>query len=265
MSDLMVKPVDVLGDTVMAAKDSDGTIWVGIKWICQGMGMSDGHYKRQIKNIQKDLLLKNSGSNLILNKGSGEREVFCLKLDYLPIWLAKISITPKIQQDHPELADKLLEYQLKAKDILAAAFMPKKGAPQTIPEQIQLLAQGNVELNKRVDGIQAEVENIKSDLPILPLEAYEIEKTVRRKGAEVLGGKKSQAYNDRGLRQKLYNDLYANLKHNFDVRTYKAIRRKDVEKAVQIVNEYKPPLFLAVQIEATNAQESLDLTGGDSE
>lgn len=139
------------------------------------------------------------------------------------------------------------------------------GVPHTIPEQIQLLAQGNVELNKRVDGIQAEVENIKSDLPILPLEAYEIEKTVRRKGVEVLGGKKSQAYNDRGLRQKLYNDLYANLKHNFDVRTYKAIRRKDVEKAVQIVNEYKPPLFLAVQIEATNAQESLDLAGGDSE
>lgn len=136
------------------------------------------------------------------------------------------------------------------------------GVPQTIPEQIQLLAQGNVELNKRVDDIQAEVENIKSDLPILPLEAYEIEKTVRRKGTEVLGGKKSQAYNDRGLRQKLYNDLYANLKHNFDVRTYKAIRRKDVEKAVQIVNEYKPPLFLAVQIEATNAQESLDLEGG---
>lgn len=136
------------------------------------------------------------------------------------------------------------------------------GIPQTIPEQIQLLAQGNVELNKRVDDIQAEVENIKSDLPILPLEAYEIEKTVRRKGTEVLGGKKSQAYNDRGLRQKLYNDLYANLKHNFDVRTYKAIRRKDVEKAVQIVNEYKPPLFLAVQIEATNAQESLDLEGG---
>lgn len=139
------------------------------------------------------------------------------------------------------------------------------GVPQTIPEQIQLLAQGNVELNKRVDDIQAEVENIKSDLPILPLEAYEIEKTVRRKGAEVLGGKKSQAYNDRGLRQKLYNDLYANLKHNFDVRTYKAIRRKDVEKAVQIVNEYKPPLFLAVQIEATNTQKSIDLTGGDSE
>lgn len=139
------------------------------------------------------------------------------------------------------------------------------GVPQTIPEQIQLLAQGNVEVNQRVDVLTDRIDKIESDLPILPLEAYEIEKVVRRKGVEVLGGKKACAYNDRSLRQKLYNDLYANLKHNFDVRTYKAIRRKDVEKAVQIVNEYKPPLFLAVRIEATNVQESLDLSGGNSE
>lgn len=46
MSDLMVKPVDVLGDTVMAAQDSEGVIWVGIRWMCQGMGMSNRHYKK---------------------------------------------------------------------------------------------------------------------------------------------------------------------------------------------------------------------------
>lgn len=88
--------------------------------------MTDGQYKRQITNIQKDLLLKNSGANLNLNKSSREREIFCIKLDYLPIWLAKISITPTMKKDHPELADKLLEYQLKAKDILVAAFLPQQ-------------------------------------------------------------------------------------------------------------------------------------------
>ena len=61
-----------------------------------------------------------------LNKSSREREIFCIKLDYLPIWLAKISITPTMKKDHPELADKLLEYQLKAKDILVAAFLPQQ-------------------------------------------------------------------------------------------------------------------------------------------
>lgn len=135
MSEFKIQNVDVLGDNIVAAQDQRGTIWVGIRWMCQGMGMTDGQYKRQITNIQKDLLLKNSGANLNLNKGSGEREVFCIKLDYLPIWLAKISITPTIKKEHPELADKLLEYQLKAKDILAAAFLPQQPArPLSVSE-----------------------------------------------------------------------------------------------------------------------------------
>lgn len=125
MNDLVVKSVDLFGDTVMAAQDNAGNIWVGVRWICEGLGMTEGHMKRQIANIKKDLTLSRGGSNLLLNKGSGEREVFCLKLDYVPLWLAKVNITPTIQAERPELADKLLEYQLKAKDILADAFLPK--------------------------------------------------------------------------------------------------------------------------------------------
>lgn len=180
MNDMIVKNVNVLGNDVMAARDSNGIIWVGVKWMCQAMGMSEGQWKRQITNIQKDLLLKSSGSNLVLNKGSGERAVFCIQNDYLPIWLAKISITKSIQKNNPDLADKLLDYQLKAKDILANAFLPKQEPPNTVAGQIQLLAQGNVELNKRVDTIQADLQSLKMDLPILPIEADRIPVSVSK-------------------------------------------------------------------------------------
>lgn len=264
MNNLIVKNVDVFGDSVMAAMDKEGIIWVGIRWLCQGMGMTEGQFKRQIKNIQSDLLLSSSGSNLILNKGFGERETFCLKLDYLPIWLAKINITQKTKEERPEFAKKLFSYQLKAKDILAAAFLPKQqteNLPMTTQEQIKLLAQGNVELNQRVDkvtedvqSVREEIETLKNELPILPLEADNIVNAVKKKGVEVLGGKASGAYNNRNVRQKLYNDLYGNLKHNFNVRTYKAIQRKDAQKAVMIVNQYTPPLFLQEQIEGMNGK-----------
>ena len=120
--------------------------------------------------------------------------------------LQKINITKTMLQDHPELADKLLEYQLKAKDILAEAFLPKqKEFPRTTQAQIQLLAQGNVELNQRVDevtedvkSVKEEMQMIKDELPILPLEADNIVCAVKRKGVEVLGGKSASAYNDRG-------------------------------------------------------------------
>lgn len=49
MSNLITKPVDVLGSQVMAAKDSEGQIWAGVRWFCQGLDFSKGQIDRQIK------------------------------------------------------------------------------------------------------------------------------------------------------------------------------------------------------------------------
>lgn len=133
------------------------------------------------------------------------------------------------------------------------------GVPQTIPEQIQLLAQGNVELNKRVDDIQADLESLKMDLPILPIEADRITEAVKKKGVTILGGKESNAYNNRNLRQKLYNNLYANLKYNFGVKSYKSIKRSQCDKAVEIIQKYEPPFFLSEMIQNENAQQEMRL------
>lgn len=133
------------------------------------------------------------------------------------------------------------------------------GAPKTIPEQIQLLAQGNVELNQRVDTLTERMDKIEMDLPVLPLEADQITEAVRRKGVSVLGGKQSAAYSNRGLRQKVYNNLYANLKYNFGIKSYKAIKRSQCDKAVEIVNEWNPPVFLSDEINACNSQLRFDV------
>lgn len=246
----------------MAAQDNDGTIWIAVRWMCDALNMTEGQMKRQIKNIQNDELFSGSGSNQILNKGSGERDVFCLKLDYIPMWLAKINITQKTREERPEFSKKLLEYQLKAKDILAAAFLPQQHMPQTTDGKIALLAQGHTELKAEVDSIREDLESLKMDLPILPIEADKITEAVRKKGIAVLDGKQSNAYNNRGLRQKLYNNLYSNLKYNFGVKSYKSIKRSQCDKAIEVIQRYEPPFFLAQQIESANAQQTLDLEGG---
>lgn len=129
--------------------------------------------------------------------------------------------------------------------------------PMTVPEQIKLLAQGHTELKAEVDEIRSDLESLKMDLPILPIEADKITEAVRKKGVSVLGGKQSNAYGNRSLRQKLYNSLYANLKYNFGVKSYKAIKRRECDKAVEIICKYEPPFFLAQQIENENAQQNL--------
>ena len=131
MQGLAVKDVEFNGAVLRAAQVED-VIWVGVKWVCDGLGLSKGQIKRERKRLQEDLILSKGGRNLVLPTNGGNQEVLCLMLDYLPLWLAKISITPTMKRENPELVDKLVEYQLKAKDVLAKAFLSKR-KEETIP------------------------------------------------------------------------------------------------------------------------------------
>lgn len=125
MNGLIVKGVDLMGDTVMAAKDKDGNIWAGVSYFCNALGMQKWQKDKQIQKVQSDKALSRGCSKFGAGVFDPNNETVALRIDFIPMWLAKINITDKMQNEHPELADKLLEYQLKAKDILADAFLPK--------------------------------------------------------------------------------------------------------------------------------------------
>lgn len=141
--------------------------------------------------------------------------------------------------------------------------------PLTLQQQIQTIAKGTDELYHRVDEVtedvktvKQEIEALKDDLPLFPNEAEKISNAAKKKGVEVLGGKQSNAYKDKSLQHKVYTNIYANLKYNFKVSSYKSIKRGNRYEALRIVEEYKPPYFLAEQIANINAQQTLDLEGG---
>lgn len=129
-----------------------------------------------------------------------------------------------------------------------------KSISLTTAQQIQLLAQGNVELNQRVDTLAERMDNFEQNLPLLPEDADDVSKEVKKRVTELLGGKNSNAYHDKSLSQKVFMDAYRNLKSNFDVSSYKAIKRNRKDMAVQIAREYRPPLYLMEQIQAENSQ-----------
>lgn len=133
----------------------------------------------------------------------------------------------------------------------------RKQIPMTIPEQIQLLAMGNVELNQKVNNLDKKIEDLEYSLPILGIEIDRITTAVKKKGVECLGGKNSEAYTDRSLRGKVYNDIYRELKRQFGVSTYKAIKRNQCEVAVEVISSYKLPYVLASQVQFKNAQVNL--------
>lgn len=125
MKDLVVKSVDLFGDSVMAAQDREGNIWAGVTYFCKALGMSKNQRDAQVDKVQLDKTLSKGCGKFPAGVFDSSNETYALRLDFIPIWLAKITITDKMQKDHPELADKLLNYQLKAKDVLAAAFLPQ--------------------------------------------------------------------------------------------------------------------------------------------
>lgn len=137
MYEMEIKKVPFMGTELMAARDTDGQIWAGVRWMCDGIGFSEGQRKRQIANIQEDTVLSKGGSNLILPTKGGTQRTLCLKLDYVPLWLAKIAITPRMERETPELAARLEQYQLKAKDVLAAAFLPQSKQQSTTPAPVE--------------------------------------------------------------------------------------------------------------------------------
>lgn len=122
---LAIKDVQFNGATLRAAQDAENIIWVGVRWICQGLGLSEDRIKYERKKIQKDLVLVQGVKFYPLGSGNSDTEMLCLKLDFLPLWLAKISITPTMKKENPQLVENLIEYQLKAKDVLASAFLNK--------------------------------------------------------------------------------------------------------------------------------------------
>lgn len=128
--------------------------------------------------------------------------------------------------------------------------------PMTTAEQIQLLAQGNVELKEKIEAVNDDLQEFKRDMPLLALECQKITKAKNQKVVPILGGKDAPAYKDNSLRQLVYSDIDSQLRREFGVNTYKAIKRNQCDMAIKIINEYELPMYLKDRIDDTNAQRS---------
>ena len=127
--------------------------------------------------------------------------------------------------------------------------------PLTTAEQIKLIAQGNMELGERVDKVEDKLSNLENDTPLYGCEIDEVQKHVRKKGVEVLGGKDSEAYRDGSVRSQVYSDIYNQLKREYGcVSSYKSIKRKYVDAVHVFIDRYEPPTALSEQIRDCNAQ-----------
>jgi len=129
--------------------------------------------------------------------------------------------------------------------------------PKSALEMLQLQSQALLEVNEKVEGVKQELDDFKLDMPLLAVECDRITTAVHKRGVDALGGKDSNAYRDTSMRSKVYQDIHRELKRQFGVSTYKAIKRNQCDQAVAIIDEYELPFVLTEEIRDCNAQISM--------
>ena len=128
--------------------------------------------------------------------------------------------------------------------------------PMTLEEQLQIVAKGTLEVKEEIRKVNEDLQEFKKDMPLLALECQKITKAKNQKVVPMLGGKDAPAYKDNSLRQQVYSDIDAQLRREFGVNTYKAIKRNQCDVAIKIINEYELPMYLKDRIDNENAQGS---------
>ena len=179
---------------------------------------------------------------MTLPTNGGNQDVLCLKLDFVPLWLAKISITPTMSRETPELADRLEQYQLKAKDVLAAAFLPQNYSTYTDNSDLSPMLQtlinierrqnkieaAQAEQNNKIHHIDSKVDNIRDIVAIHPDNWRNECKKIVSLIAQKRGG--SDSYKD--TYSEIYNlvDMRANVKLDTRLKNMRSRMEKQGEK-----------------------------------
>lgn len=121
-------------------------------------------------------------------------------------------------------------------------------------------------VDKRITKVEKKVEHLEYDIPLYGSEADELCNHVKRKGVDMLGGKNSNAYKDTKIRAAVYSDIYNQIKREFGLydekgrfKSYKALKRRYLYDAHELVDVYEFPTYLAEQVSDCNAQISMEV------
>lgn len=125
---LQVTNFDFYGDNLIALQDNaTGEIYTAINSVLRGIGFTERQTKHIHKKWNEDIIISKGVQNFVLPDKNGiNQETLCISDRKLPIALTKISITPKMKQNQPELVSKLELYQDKCADVLASVFIDHK-------------------------------------------------------------------------------------------------------------------------------------------
>lgn len=137
-------------------------------------------------------------------------------------------------------------------DELEENYFTPKIVPMSLPGQIKLIAQGYSQLEE-------DVKQIKENMGLPGNMAYRFTRERNKKVINSLGGKDSNAYQDKALRTKTYSTLFKSFKETFMQDRYSDTPISRFNEALEFVQSWYVPFELQREINTVNAQTKIAL------
>lgn len=154
---------DFYGDSLIAVRDiACDEVYVSINSVLKGIGFSRDQTRYQRNKWIKDISVSKGVVKFTIPTNGGKQQSECINSRKLPIALAKINITKRMQRDYPEITNRLGLYQDKCADALAQIFIDKSQVidRQTLIELTETISR----LNETMTSMQQEIISLKKSM-----------------------------------------------------------------------------------------------------
>ena len=171
---LQVINFNFYGDDLIALKDNvTGEIYTSINSVLRGIGFKDEQVRYQRGKWIKDKSISKGVLKFNIPSNGGNQLTECISTHKLPLALAKINITRRLERDYPNITDKLELYQDKCADVLASVFIEYKTTDQITMQPIldtlnafaKTVNDTLLSLNERMNKLEENQTHVQKALP----------------------------------------------------------------------------------------------------
>lgn len=226
-------------------KNENGIKSVSAKELYLGLGLNKTNWSRWYPtNItENDFFVQNV--DWMVARHNDEATDFIISIEFAK----HIAMMARTEKSH-EYRNYFISIETKFNELVQPKLSKELQA-------IFMLDKMTMEVKNRIEITESRIDHIENDSPLFTIECKELQSLVRKVGTRVLGGYRSVAYVNKSIRTKVYSDIQHQLKREFGVQRYEAIKRCQLEIANGIVNGYKAPLVLVNEIFLANSQVSM--------
>ena len=129
--------------------------------------------------------------------------------------------------------------------------------PTNLTEMSTMLYSVMEDQDRKIEEQNKKVDYLMDLSGLTSSRSKELAKARNKKIIQVCGGSESNSYKDKGLRSKLYKELFKSFKKSFDVSQYVDTPMRYFDKAKEFISNWYPPFELKDEIEKVNAQGNL--------